>query len=221
MVDEYSNAVTTNQVFTAYLNDETNASFSPISVSFSASDLSSGTFTGTATISSTLTGTLALYVHVIEANLLGYYYDNTAFTLPIMLKNYDSQLNFDWGTGVVGGIKADDVSVRWTGYLYSATADTYELSVVADKALVYVNGSLTLDTTNSITAASLSLSSANYNSLRVDYVEESGTASIVMSWKVGSASKEVVPASALFHKVSTKQSSEIADGPQSVTVNAS
>jgi len=214
LVDKFSNAITTTQTFASYLTDESDSGFSKISISFSATSQSEGKYSGSATISS-FTGTLALYVHVIESRLKGEYFDNTSFSGVATFEKYDEQINYSWGSGVVGDVQADNISIRWTGYLKSTSAETYVISIVADKALVYLNSSLLLDTANSITSESVSLSADTFNTLQVDYVEETGDASIVLSWKVGSGSTQVIPASAFYHK-----SAEIGDGPQSVTVNS-
>jgi hypothetical protein len=105
--------------------------------------------------------------------------------------------------------------------LYSETEDTYTLSVAADQAKVYVGGVLVLDTVNSITSAALSLAASTLNALEVDYIEETGAASIVLSWEVGSGAAQVVPASVLFHKVTARQTPALNDGPQSVVVTSS
>lgn len=219
LADQYGNAITDEPSLYSYLIDESDPDFTPISLTFTATTLLEGKFTAE-TVISDFEGTLSLYVYVYEARLQARYYDNTDFTDPEVLKQYDEQINFNWGTGVVGGVQADGVSVRWTGYLYSKLADTYVLSVEADQAVVYVNELQILDTSASLISASLDLSEGTYNTLQVDYVNVSGEAKVVLSWQVGSNSAEVIPGTALFHKVIPKQSSEVDSGPQSVSVSA-
>ena len=117
----------------------------------------------------------------------------------------DAVVNFDWGTGSpgVGGLGTNNFSVRWSGQLEPRYSDTYTFYVTADDgATLWVNDRLIVSRLLSATpaqmAGQIALKAGQRVNIRLEYVERTNTASIVLEWASTNQTREVIPASQLY-----------------------
>ena len=58
----------------------------------------------------------------------------------------DSNINFNWGVGLLTTTQADYISVRWSGFVKSPESGEYTISVRADDGVrIYLDYSLIID----------------------------------------------------------------------------
>ena len=135
--------------------------------------------------------------------LTGSYYNNTSLTAPAALTRVDSTVNFNWGSAAPGtGVNADNFSVRWAGVVRVQTTGTYTFQTSSDDGVrLWVNGSQlinnwTVHTATTDTSTGISLTAGVDYTITLEYYENTGNASIVLSWKKpGDSVYSVVPAS--------------------------
>ncbi|MCB0116960.1 MAG: SH3 domain-containing protein [Caldilineaceae bacterium] len=98
----------------------------------------------------------------------------------------DGGIDFNWGNGSPDGlIPADDFSVRWTQTLYFDEGD-YEFSVAADDGVrLFVGGTLIIDdwreSSGATRTGTIHLGAGN-QTVRLEYFEHTGSASVRLSW---------------------------------------
>lgn len=119
-------------------------------------------------------------------NWNGTYFNNKYMDGGVVYTRQDAAINFDWGGGGPGGGVPDDrFSVSWerTGYFTTGTYRFY--ATVDDGVRVYVDGHLIIDAWREQPATSyygdIYLGEGNH-SVRVEYYEEGGAASIQVWW---------------------------------------
>lgn len=119
-------------------------------------------------------------------NWNGVYFNNKYREGAPVYTRQDASINFNWGGGGPGGGVPDDrFSVAWdrTGYFTTGTYRFY--ATVDDGVRVYVDGHLIIDAWREQPATSyygdIYLGEGNH-SLRVEYYEEGGNASIQVWW---------------------------------------
>ncbi len=133
----------------------------------------------------------------------GEYFDNPGLQGDPFLVRNDSQVNFDWGTAAPAtGMPADNFSVRWQRTL-DFEAGGYRFNLRADDgARLWIDNRLVIDrwqggdgqTTYS---GDLSLGGGPHT-VRVDYVEGSGNASVQLSWQRTGATPTYQPAISVY-----------------------
>ena len=117
----------------------------------------------------------------------GEYYNNVSLLYPPVFVRNDSAIDFDWGRGSPGaGIPNDSFSVRWTRSVYFSEG-TYRFSAASDDGVrVWIDGDLVIDEwrdSSSVThTVDRRLSTGNH-SLRVEYYDNTGSASIRFRWE--------------------------------------
>ena len=121
-----------------------------------------------------------------------------------MLTRYEA-VNFSWGTASPGvGVPADNFSVRWSGVVIVPRAGTYRFRTVSDDGVrLWVNGVQVINnwtdhspTTN--TSGTVSLAAGQRVSVRLEYYERGGGATMQWRWLTpGTTSYVAVPLSAL------------------------
>ncbi len=143
---------------------------------------------------------------VYAANgLTGNYYDTAAFG-TLKTTRTDAAVNFDWGAAIPAGTtltSADTFSVAWSGQLEPEFSALYTFYVTADDgARLWVNDQLLV--TRSVLAASLEMrgqarlqAGARVN-LRLEYMEQTGSAKVKLEWSCASRAREVIPTERLF-----------------------
>ena len=122
---------------------------------------------------------------------------------PTLLR--DEAIDFSWGTAApAAGLPTDNFSVRWQGSLVAATSGSYRLQTTADDGIrVWVNNVLVIDNwadqaATTTTSAPLTLTAGVAVPIRVEYYENTGSATARLLWQVPNAPGFVpVPASRL------------------------
>ncbi len=132
------------------------------------------------------------------------YFTNTGLTGTAALARTEN-VDFAWGTGSPdASIPVDNFSARWTGSLIPPTTGSYNFATVSDDGVrVWINGTLVIDnwmphgpTTN--TANAISLTAGQAASVRIEYFEQTGGATIRWQWQPpGTTTLVAVPATAL------------------------
>lgn len=87
----------------------------------------------------------------MEAGLRFTYYQGTRAFSSLMHGGIDTQVNYNWGSGNVtvlagqSGIRADDVAIRWDGWVVPAAAGNHTFRGVSDDGIrMYITASRTL-----------------------------------------------------------------------------
>jgi hypothetical protein len=119
------------------------------------------------------------------------------------LTRRDATVDFDWGTGSPDPLlAADKFAVRWMARLQSTYSELYTFYAYSDAgARVWIDDKLVIDQWTAHTAAeqsgTIALSTGQLYTVRVEYYEDSGPATMKLSWSSLNQAKEVIPASAL------------------------
>lgn len=133
----------------------------------------------------------------------------------VTINRVDSLINFRWvRNSPMKGIKEDDFTVEWNGYIEAPKTDTYTFEVKADdEAAVFINNKLIINqnytakgTQSEVMGANTSTSSTGKIKLKagelypiqIKYREKKQNASIELFWNVKNKEKQLVPKSALF-----------------------
>ncbi len=132
------------------------------------------------------------------------YFDDIDLTDPALAR-VDASVNFDWGTGSPdSGIGPNTFSVRWTGQVMPQYTETYTFYTVSDDGIrLWVNDKLLIDdwTEHSATenSGSIALQAGQKYSIKLEYFEKTGNASVKLSWSSASRSRQIIPDSRLYH----------------------
>lgn len=147
---------------------------------------------------------LALSLVSGRAGLTGEYFDNSDFT-TLRLTRVDAAVDFDWGTGSpTNTIGADTFSVRWSGQVEAPLTTNFTFHVTADDgARLWVNDRLLCGRTITGTGVieqrgALALVAGQRYNLVLEYVENTGPASVRLEWSAPGLPREVIPAARLF-----------------------
>ena len=136
--------------------------------------------------------------------LYGEYFDNANLT-SAKLNRTDNTVNFDWGQGSPSSqMESDSFSVRWSGQVEPRYSETYTFYTSSDDGVrLWVNNTLLIDdwSEHSVTERSgtITLSAGARYNLRLEYFDNLDKASVKLMWSSRSQSKEVIPASQLYH----------------------
>ncbi|MBN1697727.1 MAG: glycoside hydrolase family 9 protein [Spirochaetales bacterium] len=151
--------------------------------------------------------------------LKGEYYSGTGFGTLVMTRT-DATINFNWGGDSPGAdIPSDGFSVRWTGEIEPVYTDTYTFYENSDDGgRVYINNQAVIDRWEDHAAeeysGTISLNAGQRYSVRVEYYENSGDATMQFSWSSTWQEKEIVPQSRLY-----SESTEPTPGPTDPPTN--
>lgn len=136
--------------------------------------------------------------------LRGSYYANTTLSGTPVLSRVEA-VDADWGTGSPGtGVPADGFSVRWRGELDVPVSGSYRFETVSDDGVrLWVDDTLVIDnwtdhapTVN--TSAAITLTAGRRATLRLEYYERGGGATMRLRWQPPGATASVaVPADRL------------------------
>jgi len=140
--------------------------------------------------------------------LLGSYYSkqfsSNAFVGSPTLVRTDAVVNFNWGTGSPDpSISTDYFTVRWIGMVQPQFNETYTFYTMTDDgARLWVNNQLLVDKWVNQAATewsgSLPVAANQTYNLRMEYYENTGFASAVLTWSSPSTPKSVIPQSQLY-----------------------
>jgi len=140
----------------------------------------------------------------VNTGLVGEYFTGEALAGQPVLTRIEA-VNFGWGGASPGaGVPADYFSARWTGNVQAEAAGSYVFQTVSDDGVrLWINGQLVIDnwtlhgpTTD--TAAAITLAAGQRVSIKLEYFERTGGATMQLLWrKPGASTSEAVPMSAL------------------------
>ncbi len=144
--------------------------------------------------------------------LAGDYYNVPAFTTSTPPDPFDSvpaysavdpTINFDWGTGVGPGVGADYFTVRWHGQVQPFYSQTYTFYTRSDDgSRLWVNGQLVVDSWFSQSATersgTIALTANQKYDIVLEYFENTGAATVQLSWSSPSQYKQIIPMSQLY-----------------------
>jgi hypothetical protein len=145
----------------------------------------------------------------VGTGLLAHYFDGFGLekgdTGALVLQRVDSTIDFDWGTGrVLPDIDDDYFSVRWTGQVMPLHSEPYTFRTVSDEGVrLWVNGTQLIDswvTQQSVsrTGTVINLQAFQRYDIRLEYFEQTGTASVHLYWSSPSQPSQIVPRACLF-----------------------
>ncbi|WP_169744744.1 PA14 domain-containing protein [Paenibacillus odorifer] len=100
-------------------------------------------------------------------------------------------------------IEGDTFSARWTGTIRPLYNETYTFYFNSDDGVrLWVNGQLIIDQwvtqASELTSLPISLIADQNYDIRIEYFENSGGATSILSWSSASQIKQIVPKSNLF-----------------------
>jgi hypothetical protein len=128
--------------------------------------------------------------------LTGEYYNNPDFSGSPVATTTDWPVDFDWGDGPptrygepVPDMPADNFTVRWTGQITVPETNWYTFYATADDGVrLYVDNHLIIDSwtayTETTRSGAIKLVQGSH-SLRLDYHETTGDATVKLSWLAG------------------------------------
>ena len=136
-------------------------------------------------------------VNCAAGSFHGQYFNNITLTGTPVLDRCDPAINFQWGSGSPGaGVNVDGFSAVWTG-AFDFQAGTTTFSAGADDGIrLYVDGTLVIDqwkdqAFTTYTAARSLI--AGSHQIRVEYYENTGSATAVVSWQTAATNHPPTP----------------------------
>lgn len=165
---------------------------------------------------------------VAGTGLAATYYDNQNFTGTTVSRT-DQTVNFSWGGGSPDpSISNNTFSVRWTGQVKPRYSENYTFYTVSDDGVrLWVNNQLIVDnwtdhppTENS---GQITLTANEQYDIKLEYYENTGSATIQLFWSSPSQAKEIIPQIRLYSGSEGGGASApvltIESGSESTTVN--
>jgi len=142
-------------------------------------------------------------------------YGNKEEEKEIIKERIDKNIDFNWvRNSPMNGIKEDNFSVDWNGYLVAPQTGKYILEVKADdEASVYIDDHLIVNQNSSIDANEAEVMGANTSKstngiislkkgvaypIHISYKEKKQNAQIKLFWTIKNREKEVIPESNFF-----------------------
>jgi hypothetical protein len=113
-------------------------------------------------------------------------------------------VDFNWAAGSPDpAINAETFSVRWTGYVQPKYSETYTFYARSDDgARIWVNNQLIVNNWKDQSAAeaqgSIALNAGQQYAIRIEYYENTGSASMGLFWSSPSQAKATIPATQLY-----------------------
>jgi hypothetical protein len=137
----------------------------------------------------------------VAPGLLATYFDNKDFTGKSITR-IDAGINFNWGAAApVAGFGADTFSAMWQGYLIAPQDGEYTIATSSDDGIeVWIGRKLVIHnmTDHSATrdVGKVALKAGQKYEVLVRYYENTGGASIMLSWAYGTIAEAAIPAAA-------------------------
>ena len=145
----------------------------------------------------------AVFAPTSPGGLRAEYFDAPDFTGP-RLERVDPTVDFRWGPGAPApSMDGNTFSVRWTGSVVPRYSEAYTFHTFSnDGVRLWVDGQLLIDNWTRHTAAedagTLVLQAGRPYSLRLEFFEHTGVASIRLLWSSPRQRRQVVPAERLL-----------------------
>lgn len=137
--------------------------------------------------------------------LYGEYYNTADFKQRAAVRT-DAAIDFDWGTGKPHpSVDSDTFSVRWTGWIQAKVSGFHTFYVLADDGVrLWIDGQLLIDqwkvqaATEFTSATTVRLAEGEKHDIKLEYFENTGAATVKLSWSAQGMAKEVIPQTQLF-----------------------
>ncbi|CAG7618146.1 Beta-glucosidase [Actinacidiphila bryophytorum] len=137
------------------------------------------------------------------SGLKGEYFAGTTLSGTPALTRDDPDVDFDWGTGSPDpALPADGFSARWTGTVTSPATAAYTFSATSDDgSRIYLDGTLIADNwgdhgVRTVKSAPVQLTAGDPHTLRVEYYENAGGASVTVGWSAPGVPDPTITAAA-------------------------
>lgn len=136
------------------------------------------------------------------------YFDNMDLT-GTRVSRTDQTVNFNFGNGSPDpSIGADTFSARWTGQIEAPASGEYTFTTRSDDGVrLLIEGETIVDnwTNHGPTddSGTITLEAGKRYDINLDYYENTGGATIRLSWQPPGQSRTVVPSTSLFHSGNT------------------
>lgn len=159
---------------------------------------------GVAVVSPQTPDAFKIEVAAVGNGLSGEYFDNKDFSDRKLIRA-DATIDFDWGTGSPdGSIGTDTFSVRWTGWVEAPSDGDYVFHTYSDDGVrLWVDNKLLIDdwtdhAAKEDSSESITLQAGRKYDIRLEYYENTGLATIKLSWTPPGQSKQVIPQEHLY-----------------------
>jgi autotransporter-associated beta strand protein len=137
--------------------------------------------------------------------LTGQYYDTATFT-TLKTTRTDASINFNFGTAIPSGTaitNADTFSVAWAGQIEPEFTAPYTFYVTADDgARLWVNDQMVVCRTFAAAGPEMrgqvQLTAGQRVNVRLEYLEQTGAASVTLEWSCASRAREVIPTARMY-----------------------
>ena len=137
--------------------------------------------------------------------LTGQYYDTAAFG-TLKTTRTDATINFNFGTAIPSGTaitNADTFSIAWSGQIEPEFTALYTFYVTADDgARLWVNDQMVVCRTFAAAGPEMrgqvQLQAGQRVNIRLEYIEQTGSASVRLEWSCASRAREVIPTARLY-----------------------
>jgi glucose/arabinose dehydrogenase len=137
-----------------------------------------------------------------DPGLTAEYFDNRNFTNRRVTR-IDAAIDFNWGSAAPApGVGADTFSVRWTGTVTPPTTQRYTFTTRADDGIrFYLDGVRLIDNWRDQSATersvSIDLVAGRAYAIRVEYYDNTRSATARLFWATPTMARQIVPTSAL------------------------
>lgn len=135
--------------------------------------------------------------------LTGAYYNNMDFTGSSFVRN-DTTLNFNWGSNAPHSqLGVDTFSARWTGQIQPRFSEAYTFFTTSDDGVrLWVNNQLIINNWTDHGATQnqgqITLAAGQKYDIKLEYYENSGSATINLEWQSANQVRQVVPQTQLY-----------------------
>lgn len=142
-------------------------------------------------------------VRILQNGLRGDYYTGNDFSNFDTFR-IDNSINFNWGNGKpILGLGIDNFCVRWSGYIVPKYNEVYTFTTKSDDGVrLYINGILLINDWGihgeKTTKSTIILQAGQPYSIKVEYFEHTGSASVKLYWSSQSQRNEIIPHSSLY-----------------------
>jgi hypothetical protein len=137
------------------------------------------------------------------AGLTGSYFDTATLTVQ-KLTRIDRTVNFAWGTrSPAPGIATNTFSVRWTGQILPTADGSWTFYTRSDDGVrLWIDGRPVIDhwTTHALMQdrGSIPLTASQAHTIRLEYADRTGSATIKLLWSGPGTATQVIPATRLL-----------------------
>ncbi|MBC6697413.1 RICIN domain-containing protein [Hymenobacter sp. BT190] len=137
--------------------------------------------------------------------LTGSYFNNGSLAGTPLLRRVDAVVDFEWKEGIPApGVRNDNFSVRWEGQVEAPSTGRYKFITRSnDGVRLWVNGKQILDNwsaqgTTTITSAEVSLAAGERATIKMEYYDQEGEATVRLQWVRPNQGSQTVPSVYLY-----------------------